>query len=108
MRRLIALALALAVLLPGCAVVPTVQWQNSTFEGFPVISYVPEHPKGMLYVFHGTNGSAAFAERVETTDVYIHGDLTIKERAIARTAPPGTRPGRYKPPDPLLAFLEGL
>ena len=46
-------------------------------------------------------------ERVETTDIYIHGDLTIKERAIARTAPPGTRPGRYKPPDPLLAFLEG-
>ncbi len=47
-------------------------------------------------------------ERVETTDIYIHGDLTIKERAIARTAPRGTRPGRYKAPDALLAFLEGL
>ena len=58
MKRLIALAAASAALLSGCAVVPTVQWQNSTFEGFPVISYVPEHPKGMLYVFHGTNGSA--------------------------------------------------
>jgi hypothetical protein len=69
MRRLIPLALALAALLPGCAVVPTVQWQNSTFEGFPVISYVPEHPKGMLYVFHGTGGSANFATRLETTDV---------------------------------------
>jgi hypothetical protein len=69
MRRLIALAAAAAALLSGCAVTPTVQWQHSTFEGFEVISYVPEHPKGMLYVFHGTNGSAAFAERVETTDV---------------------------------------
>ena len=66
MRRLILLAVALAALLPSCAVVPTVQWQSSTFEGFPVISYVPEHPKGMLYVFHGTNGSANFATKVET------------------------------------------
>jgi site-specific recombinase XerD len=47
-------------------------------------------------------------ERVETTDIYIHGDLTIKEAAIARTAPHGTPPGRYKPKDPLLAFLERL
>jgi hypothetical protein len=69
MKRLITLAAATAALLSGCAVIPTVQWQHSTFEGFEVISYVPEHPKGMLYVFHGTNGSAAFAERVETTDV---------------------------------------
>ncbi len=34
--------------------------------------------------------------------------MTIKERALARTTPPGTIPGRYKPPDRLLAFLEGL
>lgn len=47
-------------------------------------------------------------ERVETTDIYIHGDLTIKERAIARTAPLSTKPGRYQAPDALLAFLEGL
>ena len=69
MKRLIAVAVATAALLSGCAVIPTVQWQHSTFEGFEVISYVPEHPMGMLYLFHGTNGSAAFAERVETTDV---------------------------------------
>ena len=47
-------------------------------------------------------------ERVETTDVYIHGDLSIKERAIARTAPPGIHSGRYRAPDQLLAFLESL
>ena len=69
MKRLIAVAVAGMALASGCAVIPSVQWQHSTFEGFEVISYVPEHPKGMVYVFHGTNGSAAFAERVETTDV---------------------------------------
>ncbi|MFV1999537.1 MAG: tyrosine-type recombinase/integrase [Acidimicrobiia bacterium] len=47
-------------------------------------------------------------ESVETTQIYLHADLSIKERAIARTSPTGTRPGRYQPPDTLLAFLEGL
>lgn len=47
-------------------------------------------------------------ETVRTTDIYLHGDLTIKERAIARTAPRHVPPGRYRPPDALLAFLEGL
>ncbi len=47
-------------------------------------------------------------ESSETTQIYLHADLTIKERAIARTAPVGTKPGRYKAPDELLAFLESL
>jgi integrase/recombinase XerD len=34
--------------------------------------------------------------------------MTQKERAIARVTPPGTKPGRYRPPDTLLAFLEAL
>ena len=47
-------------------------------------------------------------ESIETTEVYIHADLAIKERAIARTAPLPTAAKRYKPTDRLLAFLEGL
>jgi integrase/recombinase XerD len=47
-------------------------------------------------------------EGVETTQIYLHADLAIKERALARTAPTGTAPGRYRPPDVLLAFLESL
>jgi integrase/recombinase XerD len=47
-------------------------------------------------------------ERAETTQTYIHADQTLKERALARTTPPGTAPGRYRPPDSLLAFLEQL
>jgi integrase/recombinase XerD len=45
---------------------------------------------------------------VQTTQIYLHADLAIKERALARTAPTNTTPGRYQPPDALLAFLEGL
>lgn len=47
-------------------------------------------------------------ERVDTTRIYLHADLALKERAIARTTPPDTPPGRYRPPDTLLAFLEAL
>ena len=47
-------------------------------------------------------------EQVETTQIYLHADLAIKERALARTAPPDAKPGRYRPPDALLAFLEQL
>lgn len=47
-------------------------------------------------------------ESVATTQVYLHADLALKEQALARTAPPNTKPGRYRPPDRLLAFLEAL
>lgn len=47
-------------------------------------------------------------ERIETTQIYLHADLEIKERALAKTTPAGTTPGRYRPPDALLAFLEAL
>jgi site-specific recombinase XerD len=43
-----------------------------------------------------------------STTAYLHADMTIKERALARTTPPTTKPGRYRPPDDLLAFLESL
>jgi site-specific recombinase XerD len=47
-------------------------------------------------------------ESVEATQIYVHADMQIKERALARTTPPNSTPGRYRPPDTLLAFLEAL
>jgi integrase/recombinase XerD len=47
-------------------------------------------------------------ERAETAQIYIHADQALKQRALDRTTPPGVRPGRYRPPDKLLAFLEQL
>jgi integrase/recombinase XerD len=45
---------------------------------------------------------------IRTTQTYLHADLALKERALARTTPPNTAPGRYRPSDALLAFLEQL
>jgi hypothetical protein len=38
----------------------------------------------------------------------MHADMTIKEEALNRTRPAHVRPGRYRPADPLLAFLSAL
>jgi len=42
------------------------------------------------------------------SETYLDADLTLKERALARTTPRHIKAGRYRPPDPLLAFLESL
>ena len=47
-------------------------------------------------------------EQITTTQIYLHADMTHKQDAIDRTRPLPTRPGRYKPTDALLVFLEAL
>jgi site-specific recombinase XerD len=47
-------------------------------------------------------------EQTETTQIYLHADMTIKQRALDRATPPKTRPGRYRPGDAVLAFLDSL
>jgi len=47
-------------------------------------------------------------ESPDTTSIYLDADLSIKEQALSRTAPPGTKPGRFQPGDSLLAFLSSL
>jgi integrase/recombinase XerD len=47
-------------------------------------------------------------ESIETTQMYLHADLGLKEKALARTDSAQRTPGRYSPKDTLLTFLEGL
>jgi site-specific recombinase XerD len=47
-------------------------------------------------------------EQERTTHVYLHADLTLKQRILDRITPPNGHPGRYRAPDTLLAFLESL
>jgi integrase/recombinase XerD len=47
-------------------------------------------------------------ESIKTTYIYQHADNTLKQQAIERTAPIGTPPGRYQPPDTLISYLEAL
>ena len=78
-----------------------------------VTPHTTRHSFAMNLQHHGVDPATIALllghEDVRTTyGVYLHADLSLKERALARTAPPKTGQGRYRPPDRLLAFLEGL
>ena len=47
-------------------------------------------------------------EQLATTNIYLHADMSHKQEAIDRVIPLAAKPGRYRPPDPLIAFLEAL
>ena len=47
-------------------------------------------------------------ESVETTSVYLHADLRLKQAAMAKTNPTQVPPNRYRPEDHVLAFLNRL
>lgn len=47
-------------------------------------------------------------ENPATTQIYLNADLELKQRALDRTTPPATRPGRYHPPDRILNWLNDL
>ena len=47
-------------------------------------------------------------ESVDSTYVYLHADLKLKEQAMAKTTSSGMQPTRYQPDDAVLAFLNSL
>jgi len=84
----------------------------STLIGKRVSPHVLRHSTAMELLHHGVDQSVIALwlghESVETTQIYMHADLRLKEKALARVAAPESRPGRYRPDDTLLAFLEAL
>jgi site-specific recombinase XerD len=47
-------------------------------------------------------------ESTETTQIYMHADMRLKEKALAHATSSGLVPSRFHPRDPLLSFLESL
>jgi integrase/recombinase XerD len=70
------------------------------------------HAAAMSLLQHGVDLSVIALwlghESSETTQIYLHADMQIKQRALAHANASGVVPTRYKPPDPLLVFLESL
>jgi site-specific recombinase XerD len=77
-----------------------------------VTLHVLRHTTAMRLLHAGVDTSVIALwlghESPETTQIYLHADLALKERALARTTPPMTTPGRYRPADTVIAFLEAL
>jgi len=70
------------------------------------------HTAAMQLLQHGVDRSVIALwlghESIETTQIYLHADLRLKEKALARTSSSGQVPRRFSPGDALLTFLEGL
>jgi integrase/recombinase XerD len=77
-----------------------------------ITPHVLRHSAAMRLLHAGVDTSVIALwlghEKTDTVQIYLHADLSLKERALARAAPLDATPGRYHPPDALLAFLEAL
>jgi site-specific recombinase XerD len=77
-----------------------------------VTPHTLRHSTAMDLLHHGVDPAVIALwlghENVETTQIYIHADMRMKEKALARVAAPATPSSRFQPDDQLLAFLEGL
>ena len=77
-----------------------------------VSPHVLRHAAAMDLLHHGVDRSVIALwlghESVQTTQIYLHADMRLKEKALSRTTPLGVKPARFRPEDKLLAFLEGL
>jgi integrase/recombinase XerD len=83
-----------------------------SLRGKAITAHVLRHTTAMRLLHAGVDTSVIALwlghESVDTTQIYLHADLQLKEKALARTRPPHTRTGRYQPPDTLLTWLETL
>lgn len=92
--------------------VATASTQCPSLQTKHVSPHVLRHSAAMDLLQHGVDRSVIALwlghESVQTTEVYIHADMKLKEKVLEKASPLESPPGRYRPADPLLAFLESL
>ncbi len=83
-----------------------------SLQGKRVTPHVLRHTAAMELLQNGVDRAVIALwlghESVETTYVYLHADLKLKEAALAKTTPMPDAPARYCPDDEVLAFLNSL
>ncbi|MEO7649383.1 MAG: tyrosine-type recombinase/integrase [Bryobacteraceae bacterium] len=77
-----------------------------------VTPHTLRHGAAMALLRHGVDLTVIALwlghESTETTQIYLHADMQLKEKALAHSTPSGAAPTRFRPTDSLLAFLESL
>jgi integrase/recombinase XerD len=80
--------------------------------GKTVTPHTLRHSTAMALLHAGVDTSVIALwlghETADTTQIYLHADMTIKERALARIPPTSGVHSRYSAPDTLLAYLDTL
>lgn len=84
----------------------------SSFAGRKITPHTLRHTTAMTLLRRGVDQTVIALwlghESAETTQIYLHADMMLKERALGHAAPSGAAPARFRPKDRLLAFLESL
>jgi integrase/recombinase XerD len=95
-----------------CRHVATARRICPSLTGKRVTPHTLRHGAAMALLRHGVDLSVIALwlghESTETTQMYLHADMQLKERALAHVSPSNLIPARFRPPDALLAFLENL
>ena len=83
-----------------------------SLKGKRITPHVLRHTAAMQLLQNGVDRTVIALwlghESVETTQIYVHADIKMKEKAMDKTKPLASPSGRYRPSDKLLAFLEAL
>jgi len=78
----------------------------------PITPHTLRHTTAMTLLRRGVDQTVIALwlghESIETTQIYLHADMKLKERALGRAEPRGAAPTRFRPKDRLLTFLESL
>lgn len=92
--------------------VATASAKCSALAGRSITPHTLRHTTAMALLRRGVDQTVIALwlghESIETTQIYIHADMRLKERALSHSDPSGAQPVRFRPSDPLLAFLQSL
>ena len=84
----------------------------SSLAGRSITPHTLRHTTAMTLLRRGVDQTVIALwlghESIETTQVYLHADMRLKEQALGYADPAGSAPARFRPRDSLLAFLESL
>jgi site-specific recombinase XerD len=84
----------------------------SSLAGRSITPHTLRHTTAMTLLRRGVDQTVIALwlghESVETTQIYLHADMALKEQALGRADPSGSAPAGFQPPDDLLAFLKSL
>ena len=92
--------------------VATAREKCSSLKGKRISPHVLRHSTAMDLLQHGVDQAVIALwlghEKIDTVKVYLHANLELKERALAKTHPLNLKNSRYRPDDSLMAFLKSL
>jgi len=86
---------------PGTAfgpILPVDEFTETTFEGFDLIQYIPAEPTGLVFLFHGSNGSARFAKKLEVINL-LNPLIELGYGFVATESTQRVKPKRWDPHD---------